>query len=286
MPTINAFAFDIPKGFTDATNYRYRAEKPPDALSVTTEPRSQGTSEEQATSDALTQIRSRAEDGFGGEVSFADMTAVTIGGRAGHATMMTVRDVPPILYRIASVTTPQGRVAVITFASSGADPHSQASFDHCLASVRFNEMIQSPAPGYHRAYPLGISIDVPLHLRSPSVMSFLSNGERVRICVAIKEDPSELHTAIAAEVARGARIEHQEIHPYERGALMGEKSSYVSHLHGRRYAVRHAVVAAAERGLGPWLSIECRGPIEPSEMDIGDVFDRILMTVRLSTPNR
>lgn len=243
-------------------------------------------SSEEALGDPFTRMRDQVAQLFEDRATFTAAQPVLIGGSAGAWATITIHDVPSICYRIASVVSPKQELIEITYLCPSLAPHAQAVFDHCLQSVRFEKGSPSPAPGYRRAHQSALSLDVPIHLGLPSVMSFLSDGERVRVQVAVGRDLSELRTASSEEMTRGARIENFAIRPYERGEIRGECSSRFSHIHGRQYSVHHALLSAATGNVRRWLSIECRGSTVPSGAHVKHVFDRIVETVHAELSER
>lgn len=272
---MNGFTFCLPDGFSDATNYVYRARKPPEALSIITESPAAALGE-QAPSFALTRIRRRVEHILGDGVVFEADGPVSISGRSGLSTAMMVRDV---LHRIVAIMTPEDLVAIITYVTSAADPRGSMVFEHCLASLCFDATCVPPASGYSRAIAYSLSLDVPAYLSPPPVQLYLSRREHVRVRVTIAQSPTDPRAAFADEIGRGARVEQSEILPYALGDITGEKRYCTVHLCDREYCVRHSVLTATGRSVRRYLSLECRGPTS-SGADVDAAFEQILATVR------
>ena len=282
MPEVGRFLFDTPEFLVDKTNYTYRAIRH-ESLSLTADPPGESPFDEHTPFNALARIGRRSEGMFGSQVVLSDISSFPIAGQPGQ--WMTLLDrSSQILYRLVSGIASQGLLVILTYANLRSSQHSQEVFEHCIASVRFDGVVQLPAHNYRRVYAAGLWLDVPKHLSSPFVMVFTSDDELVRVRISLGVNRHVRRGAPADDVARGSRVERLEVGPYQRGNLIGEQCSYYSYTDDRECPVRYAILAEGGSAVREFLSIECRGAHVNAQEYVERVFALILGSVSVFNP--
>lgn len=280
MPAILSFLFDVPDGFVDITNYMYRADEPPESLSVQCDPAEESDCNLRAPAEALARIQRRAEHISEGVVTCSKMVSVIIDGRAGQAMTMMAPNTPhSVVERLASVAAPQHLLTLFAYTHSLEDVRSNGQFEALLTSVRFDEAPRAPAHGHYRAHLVGLSFDVPLRLRPPTAMVFLSDDESIRLRISAQEKDADFSTVFVDESLGSTQITRIQIRPYRCGKVVGERCSTITLIHGRAASIHRAFISIEEHDARNALAIEFRGPAL-AEARIEHAFERLLASLR------
>ena len=181
---------------------------------------------------------------------------------------MDVADERRFCDQLVAVASSQNCIIVISYTSAFADVGARARFLHLLTSVRYvEESSVAPANGFYRAHALGISLDIPSHLKPPSTFIILSAREAVRMRITVGDPAMDrlpsLSAAVVEDTARASSFDGVTVRSFVSDNVVGNKASYVWRS-GR--AELFVLLARLTMHRHVELMIDVRGPLDRVEL--------------------